>query len=240
MSNRNNQQGNHVHAAVLPEWGMDAKWLKDQLARDGYSQAGLAKALGKGQPTINKMVQGKRRILASEVPAILRYLGLSEAPQLSTLPKNEVRAADAGLRVPLLSEMAEDVPVLGTALGGESGDFTMNGDSGLRVRRPPRLIGRDDIFALFVQGESVSPAYDAGELIYVERRRPPQNGDYVVVELHPEGDGGDYPALLKLLVAITPTKVRLEQHNPKRTFDVDRKRVRQILRVMTLQDLLGI
>lgn len=84
----------------------------------------------------------------------------------------------------------------------------------------------------------MQPRYFSGELIYVEKRRPPQNGDHVVVELLPAEDG-TRDAYLKQLVAITPTKIRLQQYNPAKTIDIDRHRVGQVLRVLTTMDLLG-
>ena len=115
----------------------------------------------------------------------------------------------------------------------------MNGETGEFMRRPPRFGGRSDLFALYVQGNSMEPRYLPGELIYVEQRRPPQNGDHVVVELLPAEDG-TREAYLKLLLGVTPTKVRLQQYNPAKVIEIDRKRVGQVLRVLTTMDLLGI
>jgi phage repressor protein C with HTH and peptisase S24 domain len=131
-----------------------------------------------------------------------------------------------------------DVPLLGTAWGGESGDFTMNGETGDYMRRPPRYAGRADLLALFVQGESMQPRYFSGELIYVEKQRPPQNGDHVVVELLPD-EGGVCEAYLKQLVGITPTKIRLQQYNPAKIIEIERRKIGQILRVLSMMDLLG-
>jgi hypothetical protein len=85
----------------------------------------------------------------------------------------------------------------------------------------------------------MEPRYLSGELIYVEKTRPPQNGDHVVVELLPD-ENGTREAYLKLLMGITPTKVRLQQYNPTKAIEIDRRRVGQVLRVLTTMDLLGI
>ena len=45
------------------------------------------------------------------------------------------------------------------------------------VRRPNKLIGRDDCFGLYAQGESMMPRYMAGELIVCETKRPFQIGE---------------------------------------------------------------
>mgnify|MGYP003351812716 FL=1 len=47
---------------------MDLKWLTEQLERPGYSQAGLARALGKDAAAVNRMLKGTRLIKANELP----------------------------------------------------------------------------------------------------------------------------------------------------------------------------
>ncbi len=133
-----------------------------------------------------------------------------------------------------------DVPVYGNAVGGGSsgGDIVLNGDTGLRVRRPPRLAGRVDILALYVNGTSMEPRYFTGELIYLERARPPQINDFIVVEMKP-GPDGEQPALLKQLVGRSPTKVKLRQFNPEKIIEIEISKVLQMLRVLPLQDLMG-
>ena len=53
---------------------MDLKWLTEQLERPGYSQAGLARALGKDAAAVNRMLKGTRLIKANELPIIAQYL----------------------------------------------------------------------------------------------------------------------------------------------------------------------
>ncbi len=84
----------------------------------------------------------------------------------------------------------------------------------------------------------MQPRYFSGELIYVEKQRPPQNGDHVVVELLPD-EGGVCEAYLKQLVGITPTKIRLQQYNPAKIIEIERRKIGQILRVLSMMDLLG-
>lgn len=59
---------------------MDIKWLAEQLQRPGLSQAGLARALGKSQSAISRILSGQRQLKASELPVILRYVGHVKAP----------------------------------------------------------------------------------------------------------------------------------------------------------------
>lgn len=225
--------GKRIHAAMLAA---------------GKRPVDIANHLGIKDAAVSQWFAKDRGPKSDRLPALASFLAttadsLLGAP-LETVnenaPKGTVRFPVTPVTLTPREQMPEDIPVLGTVLGGSSGgDFTMNGQSGMRVRRPPRLAGRDDIFALFVQGDSMAPRYLAGELIYVERRRPPQNGDHCVVELKADRDGTQ-EAYLKRLVATTPTKLKLAQYSPPRVLEIDRKRVLQVLRVLTTSDLLGV
>lgn len=223
---------------------MANEWITQGLRRAGKRQVDLAKHLGVSESKMTKMIHSSRLLRAEEERKIRDFLvtadlrpsnGYAKMHTLST-----VREPSQQLTVPLRTEMSEDVPVLGTALGGtEGGEFTMQGDSGLRVRRPPRLNGREDIFALFVSGTSMEPRFQSGDLIFLEKKRPPQVNDYVVIELHPD-EGGVQAAYIKRLLGMTPTKLKLEQYNPAGVIEIDREKVLQVIRVMTTHDLLGI
>ena len=103
--------------------------------------------------------------------------------------------------------------------------------------RPPSLEGRKDVFALFVEDDSVSPAHEPGSLIVVEKR-PPRIGEYCVFEVLPDSPRGERRALIKKLVAITPTVFRVAQLNPPENLEFPRAMVVNIHRVIPLKELL--
>jgi phage repressor protein C with HTH and peptisase S24 domain len=219
---------------------MDAKWLSDQLASSGRSQADLARHLGLPPPIINKMVKGRRKILASEADSIRRFFGSGE--EISQ-PANrgrtqDVTILDAGSSPPQRSTMPRNVPILGTVSGG-GGFFQMNGDPIDWARRPPRLEGRADVFGAYVEDLSMVPRYEPGELVFIERARPPAPGDHVVVEIVESTSRDERKALIKKLVSVSTATVRLEQYNPPKVLEYQRKQVLHMYRVMPLADLLG-
>jgi len=59
---------------------MDVKWIAEQLDRPGFSQAGLARALGKDAAAVNRMLKGERLIKANEIAVILDYLQAAPPP----------------------------------------------------------------------------------------------------------------------------------------------------------------
>lgn len=213
---------------------VDAKWLRDQLKKTGRKQNELAAFLGLQPPQVNKMAAGKRRIIAAEADRIREFFGLP--PTDVALHTNII---DAAITPPVRSEMRRDIPILGTVSGGV-GALQMNGEPIDWARRPPRLEGRSDVFGLYVEDLSMVPAFRPGALVLVERAKPPAIGDDIVIEIAPEKAGDDPRALIKHLVGLTATEVRLFQHNPAKEFTVPRKLVIRMYRVLTMADLLGV
>ena len=115
----------------------------------------------------------------------------------------------------------------------------MNGNAVDWARRPPRLAGRTDVFGLYVEDQSMVPAYRPGALVLVERARPPAPGDDVVIELLPADERDERRALIKRLVAVNNKFVRVEQYNPPKEIEFPRQQVAHLYRVMTMADLLG-
>lgn len=206
----------------------------------------IARHLGIKDAAVHQWFAKDRGPKSDRLPALAAFLGTSADHLLGSSPRdmrprtgqnssNEMQAQIRPAILPARGDMPEDVPILGTALGGETGAFVMLGEAGY-IRRPPRMAGRTDVFALFVQGTSMDPRYLPGELIYLEKRRAPQPGDHVVIEMRPDKDG-QQEAFLKRLVAVTPTKLRVAQYNPAKTIEIDRKAILQVIRVMTLADI---
>ena len=134
----------------------------------------------------------------------------------------------------------KDVPVFGTAAGAVEGAFQMNNDGSPidTVRRPDSLLGAKNVYALYVQSDSMIPQYKPGDLIYVHPDRVAQIGDSVVVLVR-YADVEDIQVFLKCLARRTARKLVLEQHNPKGTMEIETKYVQAIHRVLTTNELLG-
>lgn len=153
-------------------------------------------------------------------------------------PFTGVRASSVEL--PTRPDLGRDLPVMGTAVGGNDGDFSLNGDTVDYVRRPPGLAAARNAFAVYVIGQSMVPRFDEGDLVFVHPGRPPVVGSDVLVELQgPDGSHG--PCFIKRLVKRTGSSIVLEQFNPPRrdiTFRLEE--VRALYRILTPADLFGV
>ncbi len=216
------------------------------------TQDQLAVTLGRTVSVVSRIFTGKRALKLSEAPAVASFLEVS----LDVLQHNikcetsseiqPLRALESNVKeaqfVQVTSEFPRDIPVYGTAVGGSKGDFLLNGQAVDYVRRPPGLAGARGVFALFVQGSSMSPRYNEGDLVYVHPGRPTPAHSYVIVELKPlESDDGEAPpAYLKMLIKRTATKLILAQHNPSLDdIEIPLDEVGHVYHVMELAELLG-
>lgn len=149
-------------------------------------------------------------------------------------------AALASVTVPPAASLLRDVEVRGVAVGGHESCFEFNGEVVDRVRRPPGIAGASNVFAIYVVGQSMSPRFEEGEIVFVHPGRPATNGCDVIVELHGH-DGEPGQCYIKRLVKKTPTRTVLQQFNPARddiAFENDK--IRAMYRILTASELLGV
>jgi transcriptional regulator with XRE-family HTH domain len=231
---------------------MDMDWIKRALAQPGKSQRGLAAALGIDPSGVSRLLAGSRELKASELKALVDYLGVAPPSQVigpgglhdpaafgsPGLAGGELDPA-AGRVLPAVATLDKDVEVRGVAVGGEDAGFHFNGEVIDYARRPPGLIGSKNVFAIYVVGDSMSPRYDEGDMVFVHPGHPPRPGCDVIVELQGR-DGDPGPCYIKRLQRRTPTRLVLSQFNPAREIVVPLAKVRNVYRILTAAELLGL
>lgn len=139
-------------------------------------------------------------------------------------------------------EWPRDLPVQGSAACGEDGLFEFNGEVVEFIRRPPRLIGAKNAYAIYIANDSMSPWREHGETVYVHPDLPVRVGDYVVVQMNPKTRAqGELPAAyVKKLVARNSETVRLEQYKPADVFALKTRDIKSIHRIVSWSEALGI
>ncbi|GGG51483.1 repressor [Caldovatus sediminis] len=215
--------------------------IKEVREARGLSLNDLAERVGADHTTVWKLERGKRRLTAEWLSRLSKALDVpapSLVPDWANLPTATL--ANDVPPLPEREDMPRDVPVYGTARGGPEGTFLLQrGEAVDYVRRPPGIAKARDAFALYVEGDSMVPWRRAGQLVFVNPRRPAAVGDHVVVVLQ-DGEDGSMPALLKRLERRTAEKLVLSQYNPEIEIEIPTSRVAQIWRVMELEELLGV
>ncbi len=146
-------------------------------------------------------------------------------------------------------QLGRDVPVYGTALGAplDFGGVAIE-QTELLVHtvvdyfvRPTVLQNRPDVYGFYVQGSSMAPRFEEGDMGFVETKRPPRVGDDVIVQLRAPIDDGEEvtAALIKRLVRRSASYIELEQFNPATTFRIEAEKVKFVHRVIPWRELLS-
>lgn len=226
--------------AVKPAGLSNTTWM----AKAGVSRMALTDIKRRGNAshdTVEKLLAAIGATFA-EFDAGERKTDRDPAPQAERAPFLAFRGPDR----------PRDVPIVGTAL---CADLKFEDDGSLvdieamemhfddvidHARRPLTLENRRDIYALYFRGVSMAPRYEPGELGYVDPRRPPVSGDYVVAQLRgPDGEDGEriVTVIAKRLVRQTAGYYEFEQFNPALLFKVERGRVAHLHRIIPWDEL---
>lgn len=191
----------------------------------------VAHGAGTDKTQVQKLEKGTRRLTTEWLERVGKPLraspqelmgpppgsnaSLTKTSQSEEKLVNELVRAEGVDSLPFLASWPQDVPILGTAVGGNGdGDFYLNGESGGHAYRPKVLAGVEKVFALYISNDSMTPVFRPGKLVYVSAARAPAIGDYVIVEMHAENGERNGPALLKELVRRTAKEIFLRQLNP--------------------------
>lgn len=105
-----------------------------------------------------------------------------------------------------------DLPVFASVEGGE-GQIVVGIEVIDLVPRPWFLERVRDAMAVLVSGESMHPAYDAGDMVLINPNLPVKPGKNHIFTTENE-DGRDYRAIVKHLVKMTATEWTVRQFNP--------------------------
>lgn len=262
-------RGMRPEAAAMADGDTIGQRLSRLRTRAGLSLEKVAKAAGyQGRSSVQRFFDADfdRKLPADVATKLVTALeGKGDPPitadevfVLTGIPfvANLRQVFDPGETVRNVGALPRDVPIYGTALGGEAAFDKAEGQGRVRVeqatldqaetigylRRPPALEGRKDVYGIYIAGESMFPRFSDGEAQYVDPKRPPSIGDDVVVHLR--ADDEEDPdrvaaVLIKRLKRRTSAFIELEQFNPPLVFRIEAERVKAVHRIIPHGELLS-
>jgi len=124
------------------------------------------------------------------------------------------------------------IPVFGGSVGGRDGRFALIRHIVDFVPAPSGLESVDGAYAVYVVGDSMSPRYEPGEMVYAHPRKPVKPRDYVVLILRPELAGDPDDGYVKRLVSISDDWVVVEQLSPQKQLKFQAGRVISIHKIV--------
>lgn len=219
--------------------------LTTKATEKGLTQSQIAERLGMSQQGVSAFFNGnnatmrKWRELADLLGIDHAAMGELMAESREELGRNTrlPRAVSESLRaeIPVRPNVrkgmpvngmfsGKQIPVLGQAVGGADGEYIFNGTIIDWLNAPPQLDKVAGAYSIFVDGDSMYPAYEPGQAAYVHPSRPPRAGNDVVVQIYA---GEDEPphGFLKRFVRYTPTKMVCQQFNPAREIEFERDKI---------------
>ncbi|HLN24390.1 MAG TPA: S24 family peptidase [Patescibacteria group bacterium] len=230
---------------------MANEWISERLRSLKKTKSGLAKTLGVDPARVSEIIGGRRNVQVSELPLMAEVLEMTTtelvdllASRHSPAPRAESAAAAAPpasstdgflaqmVDIPGFAHLQRNLPVYGSAMGGADGAFEMNGQVMDYVERPPALAGAKNAYGLYVQGESMSPRFEAGWLVHVNPNRPVRRGDNVVIQVRAHDEHAPPLAYVKVFECRTPTKLVVRQFNPPAEMEWPNEDVVSIHRVI--------
>ncbi|MBM3096624.1 LexA family transcriptional regulator [Gluconobacter cerinus] len=219
-----------------------------RVARD-ISSAELARAANIQPPTLSKIELGQRGVTKTFANAIAKALqvrvedlyavvGSPIPPPTELDPPSRVFETSPTDRTTLIP-MTRDIPVFGTAACSlNEGAFILHAGEVIDLApRGPKIEYRKDIYALYVEGDSMEPWKRPGQLVYVDPIRRPNKHDRVVVVVKP--DNSDYEqAYIKEYIKRDDGKLVLKQYNPDKVIEWPARSVVSIHKVLEPEDIL--
>lgn len=180
----------------------------------GLTQRALAERMGLNPAAVNRMLYGRRNIMADEVPLIEDYLGVKL--ELNPAARDYRQDPHSGKRG--FSDVApsslEDrdgfaalppVPVFRDRRGSEVVDW---------LPRHPLQQAVRDAYALYVAEDDMQPRYYRGETVYIHPAKPVMTGSDCVIEMK-EG-----AVLLRRLAQKTSDRITVQQFHPSKLVDI--------------------
>lgn len=217
--------------------------LAPHLREAGLSLAAASTKAGLSPDFLSKLERRGAQASANarNLIALANALGIEPA-MLLNVAGTPVPATGVSPRQPAAAHTPEsswpmDVPILGAAAGSAIGTFVLSNSPIGYVARPPSLQYIPEAYALYVQNDSMDPAYTSGSLVVVNPKRPPRAGDTVIIQTM--GEDGAIQAWIKFLVRVGHDWVVARQLNPVAEIKYKRVEVLSIHKVPSLAELFG-
>lgn len=212
------------------------------------TQKSVADALGVNRVSVTQWENGSAKPNIERLGELAKLFGvptdalLTGAPLNTVIPtaniKNDV--IPANVELPSRQYMPQDVPVMGTAAcNADHGSFKLDASIIDYVRRPPGLLSTKDVYALYVEGDSMEPRFTAGDLVFVHPRKPVRIGDSVVVQIA-KSENEPIEAMIAVLAKRTSHEVFLQKYNPNKVIHFDNKNIVAIHKILEMAELFGL
>jgi hypothetical protein len=219
------------------------KWIKERLDEIGRRPIELARTLGLPPARAYEMIKGIRRIQPDEIGRVSAFLDWPESHVVALIdgratsksgkrspltarppipPPRGRAASPVALAAEAAREGRPDIPVWAAAQAGEDGALILVPDPVDYIFRSERMRGVRNPFAFQIVGGSMSPALEHGDQVVINPALLVRPGVDCVF-IHQQRDGS-FLALIKRLLSQNADNWRVRQYDPKKDFDLSKKK----------------
>ncbi|MBO0715731.1 MAG: helix-turn-helix domain-containing protein [Rhizobiales bacterium] len=195
--------------------------------KKGWSQQKLAARIGIHQQTLNKIEKGKIKF-SRHTLSLQQALGIVDGATgmsgTTVLIGNDTTTEDWAPLNCFYCAICEE-PV-------EYGQMVLPLETKTKIPRPHRLVAFEDAYAVVVAVPVMSPAYEVGDIVYVNPTLPTEPNKDVL--LRKELDGQGAMVIIAQLVQDTPAGWKVLQHSGtrKREFTVSKSQYPKCHRII--------
>lgn len=158
----------------------------------------------------------------------LMNLDAADAGKTSKISGDMQPLVPVGPRKPIRRVTPGKTPVLGHAAAGDPDRLVMIAEISGEVDTPPKLIGVEGAYALYVYGSSMIPRYYPGELVFVHPTKPLTADCFCVVQVGKDEPEGGFIKQYKSW----GDKLVVAQFNPPDTIEFDSSEVFDVHRIV--------
>ena len=225
--------------------------IKNSRIAAKMTQEELARAVGKTRNAVAQWESGLTHPrlntledIAGALEVSLEWLLTGNTPNVAETEKTRTNSkmSDVKFTNGTLSPrqyMPQEVPVMGTAAcNSDNGSFKLDTSIIDYVHRPPALLMTKDLYALYVEGDTMEPRFNAGDLVFVHPHKPVRIGDSVVVQIAKTIDE-PIEAMIAVLAKRTSHEVVLKKYNPEKIINFDNANIVSIHKIFEMRELFG-
>ena len=195
--------------------------IKNSRMAAKMTQEELAKAVGKTRNAVAQWESGTAHPRPNTLEDIAGALKVS----LEWLLLGDKNAGEYDSRQISGRPAIKLIPVYGQAVAGINGEFAFDGKKLFEVPCPPQLLNVENAYGVEVAGDTMSPRYEDGEIVYIDTLRRVKKGDYVVAQIMMREEDSFPTAFIKRFIRHNEKELVLTQLNPAKELVFPHQRV---------------